>query len=596
MINSKILTDEQLAIVNSSGDIRINAVAGAGKTTTLIEYAASRSPDSKILYLAFNRSVKLEAQRKFAKRRLHNVQVETAHSLAHRYIVRQNNYQLKSNGYKTHEIADLLNLPGSGDKLTEYIVANHISKFITYFCNSDKLKVQDLNYLDTITDAKAKSFARSFYKIIEGGTRLLLSKMDKGEIEIMHDFYLKKFQLSNPVLDYDYILFDEGQDASVAMLDVFLNQRAVKIIVGDTDQQIYGWRHAVNSLEKVDFKTFHLSTSFRFQQPIADLAVELLKWKSHLKEYTSVPITGKGNCSEEKSKATLARTNLGLLLNAIEFINDKPRTKHLYFEGNINSYTYAEEGASLYDVLHLYNNRHNLIRDKLIKSMRNLNELEDYIEKTEDIELGMMVGIVRKYKNEIPGILKRLKDLHTGDDDRDKAEMIFSTVHRAKGMEYDIVHLVNDFINEEELEKSMTEKEAGKDVAKLNEEINLLYVAVTRTKNILNIPDSLMPKNFPASPLIKIRKAEMDDGTYILDKESAKPKFQGIKQIKERAYSVGQKREKSNDAYRTWTPELDNELKHLFESDKLITEIAKHFKRTNGAIISRLKKLNYFND
>jgi hypothetical protein len=31
--------------------------------------------------------------------------------------------------------------------------------------------------------------------------------------------------------------------------------------------------------------------------------------------------------------------------------------------------------------------------------------------------------------------------------------MIFSTVHRCKGMEYDEVELVNDFISEQRLEK-----------------------------------------------------------------------------------------------------------------------------------------------
>jgi len=53
-------TKEQQAIIKSSGDIKINAVAGSGKTTTLIEYARHRAK-SKILYLAFNKSVKLEA-------------------------------------------------------------------------------------------------------------------------------------------------------------------------------------------------------------------------------------------------------------------------------------------------------------------------------------------------------------------------------------------------------------------------------------------------------------------------------------------------------------------------------------------------------
>src|SRR5690606_9398373 len=141
--------------------------------------------------------------------------------------------------------------------------------------------------------------------------------MNSGEIGIIHDFYLKKFQLSNPVLDYDYILFDEGQDASAAMLSVFLAQNATKVIVGDTHQQIYGWRHAVNSLEKTSFTTYHLSTSFRFPQAIADLASKLLEWKKHLKRYTLLRITGAGSSTAERSKATIARTNLGLLLNAI---------------------------------------------------------------------------------------------------------------------------------------------------------------------------------------------------------------------------------------------------------------------------------------
>ena len=60
------LTSEQQSIISSTGDIKINAVAGSGKTTTLIEYARTRPLRSKILYLAFNRSVKLEAVRKFS--------------------------------------------------------------------------------------------------------------------------------------------------------------------------------------------------------------------------------------------------------------------------------------------------------------------------------------------------------------------------------------------------------------------------------------------------------------------------------------------------------------------------------------------------
>lgn len=584
------LTKEQYEIINSTGNIKINAVAGSGKTTTIIEYAKARPKNSKILYLAFNKSVKLEAVKKFQEKGLSNVKVETAHSLAYKNIVFKHNYKVRHQGFKTYELAELLKLKGNGEKYAEYIIANHINKFIAYFCNSNKAKIQDLNYLDIVSDYKAKTFVTTFYDYIEEQTRLLLSKMDKGELEITHDFYLKKFQLSNPKLNFDYILFDEGQDASPAMLDVFLKQKATKVIVGDTHQQIYGWRHAVNSLEKTNFKTYHLSTSFRFSQEVANLGMEILKWKNHLDDYESLSITGKGENKGHKIKAVLARTNLGLLLKAIEYVTEKKKIKHIYFEGNINSYTYADEGASLYDILNLYNGKNKLIRDKLIKEMKDLCELEDYIEKTEDVQLSLMIEIVREYGNEIPSIIKTIKSKHVENDEKEKAEMIFSTVHRCKGMEYDAIQIVNDFITEEKLEKLKADVKTGEiSVSKMNEEINLLYVAVTRTKNSIHIPEILMPKDFPKSAQIHVMRVESEE------EKSKKRIDENIKtkstNSKEKAYSIEKIREEYNGAYRPWTTELDHELTVMFCEGVNARDISKHFKRTKGAIHSRIKKL-----
>lgn len=50
------LTKEQLDIINSTGNIKINAVvAGSGRTTTNIEYVRTKAATSKILYLSFNK-------------------------------------------------------------------------------------------------------------------------------------------------------------------------------------------------------------------------------------------------------------------------------------------------------------------------------------------------------------------------------------------------------------------------------------------------------------------------------------------------------------------------------------------------------------
>lgn len=587
------LTPEQTAIIQSTGNIRINAVAGSGKTTTLIEYARTRPQNARILYLAFNRTVKLEAARKFAEKGIRNVTVETAHSLAFKRIMSHRPYVVRPHGYKTHELADLLKLRINGEKHIEYIVATHIGKFVSCFCNSDKTAFEELDYLAVVHDKNARSFAKTFYRQIQTQAKVFWNKMETGEADITHDFYLKQFQLLQPVLPYDYILFDEGQDASPAMLDVFLKQNAIKVIVGDTHQQIYSWRYAVNSLEKVDFKTYHLSTSFRFGKDIAQLAREVLQWKNRLEETGSIRLNGAGLSSTNQTKAIIARTNLGLLLKAIETVTESEKIRHIYFEGNIHSYTYADEGASLYDVLSLYNKKYRMIKDRLIAQMRDLKELEEYIEKTEDAQLAMMVEIVKEYGNKIPGILKQIKDKHVDGHEKHKADMIFSTVHRCKGMEYDVVQLVNDFITEEKLEKFKSSAKKDQAIlARMTEEINLLYVAITRTKNSIHLPDALVPAGFPVSPNIHVLV------TGPVETESEEMEIEEVEQLpmpdiskKEKAYSVAALRTTYKDAYKPWNETLDLELKTLYNEGINTRDLAKHFGRTKGAIRSRIKKL-----
>ncbi|MCF8305626.1 MAG: UvrD-helicase domain-containing protein [Ignavibacteriales bacterium] len=585
------LTEEQLAIINSSGNIKINAVAGSGKTTTIIEYAKLRSPDSRILYLAFNRSVRFEARKKFQAAGLKNVTIETAHSLAYRYIKKKSTYTLRVNGYKIYEIASLLGLKGNGDKHAELIVANHIKKFISIFCNSNASKVNQINYLDFVTDPEARKFVAAFYKYILEQTRLLLAKMDSGEIDVTHDFYLKKFQLSQPELNYDYILFDEGQDASPAMLDVFLRQKAVKVIVGDSNQQIYGWRNAVNSLEMVYYPVYTLSNSFRFGGEIAALASDILDMKKLLFTHEKVKITGSGAELNSGASAYLGRTNLGLLIKAIEQV-ESHKLKSLYFEGNFNSYTYAEEGTSLYDVLNLSNGENDRIRDALLKSMSDLSELEEYVEKTDDLQLGMLLEIVREYGNSIPRIIKSIKDLHVEDSEKEKAEMIFSTVHKCKGMEYSQVYLVEDFITGKKLRDIINSKdESIPEIEKLNEEINLLYVAITRAKNKLYIPESLLPDNYPSSQHIQKLPSRQAKSTRSDSRnEGVKGYVKDFFKFDKTDDSPALKSTAFKDDHH-WTNQQVLLLQKLHAGGSTLRQISKILNKSPGAIQIKLNKL-----
>ncbi|EGV1005363.1 TPA: DNA helicase, partial [Escherichia coli] len=71
-------TAEQQAVINWQGQrLVVRAFAGTGKTATLVAYAQAR-PERRMLYIAFNRSVREEAQARFPV----NVCCRTAHRLA----------------------------------------------------------------------------------------------------------------------------------------------------------------------------------------------------------------------------------------------------------------------------------------------------------------------------------------------------------------------------------------------------------------------------------------------------------------------------------------------------------------------------------
>jgi F-box protein, helicase, 18 len=503
------LTDQQKDIISSTGNIKINAVAGSGKTTTVIEYAKSRPPSSKKLYLAYNKTVKEEAIKKFSRQRCENITVETVHSLAYKNIVIPRKYNLRHEGYSISDLVQMLNIGGSPhERFLEYMIANHVSNLTWLFCNSDIAKIQEFPYMERFKGHEDTSnFLNSYYDVVLAYAIEYLKQMYTGAIPITHDFYLKLFQLSKPNLGYDYILFDEGQDASPTMLSIFLNQgdETTKVIVGDTHQQIYAWREAINSLESVTgYSSFDLTNSFRFDQNIANLAMNILDFKEYInpEEYKKqrIHITGSNESSitnnNNNSYAVLARGNLGLLQKAIELIIDEKKTKRIHFEGNISSYTYASDGASLYDILNLKTGKKDKIRDPIIKKMRGTPDLNEYIEKAGDIQLKIMLDIVNTYGNDIYNVFKKLKEYHVPTEQKDTADIIFSTVHKSKGMEYNEVELSDDFISENLLVKlSNMDDKAKRSMSdtRIIEEINLFYVAITRTLGSVRVPKELLP-------------------------------------------------------------------------------------------------------
>ena len=559
------LTLEQKRIITSEEDLVVNAVAGSGKTTTILEYARKRL-DKRILYLAFNKSVKQKAQQLFQQNHMGHVTVETAHSLAYRFVVPGTPYRVRA-GYRPSELVSILNIPTEMPELMHLKVAYHVWEYYLLFCNQTAPNVVDIDYPAGIKEVAAREFVTLHLDRIIHYTRLLLARMDQGVIDITHDFYLKKFQLMRPVLPFDVILFDEGQDASPVMLDVFFNQPARRIIIGDSYQQIYGWRHAVNALESAQFNPMMLSCSFRFGNDIARLARNILSLKSLFMPAPKLRMTGIDQSRPIHSRAYIARTNSGLLNKAIDLSIHNRDVKHLYFEGQLSSYVFSQAGTSLYDLLNLYNNRRALIRDPLILSMPGFDALVEYANLTGDASLKMLIELVIRYEDQLPDHIQRLHDLCCAPEERQKADVVFSTVHKSKGLEYDEVYLCNDFVNEQSLLDQIPALRNGLIPANaLSEEVNMLYVAVTRTRSRLHIPSELLPTGVVAG-----RSSGVTTNMVFRPQNNVKPI--------------------SSADVDGWSRTEDSELLHLFVSGKPIRQIALLLNRNPIAIQTRIEKL-----
>lgn len=97
-------TDEQYAIINWQGQqLVVNAFSGTGKTSTLVQFARA-SPDSRMLYLAYNRAIRDEAERKFP----FNVECRTSHQLAYARVGRHYRHRLVP-GLRITDVARKLN-------------------------------------------------------------------------------------------------------------------------------------------------------------------------------------------------------------------------------------------------------------------------------------------------------------------------------------------------------------------------------------------------------------------------------------------------------------------------------------------------------
>lgn len=460
-------TPEQAAIIGWSGrKLVVRAFAGTGKTSTLVRFALA-NPNSRMLYLAYNRAVRDEAEQKFP----FNVECKTSHQLAWPNFGRHYQQRLTGN-LRITDVARQLNT-------RHWPLARVATLTLNAFLSSADTQfgtqhLPDENVRSGLSSEKILAAARLLWRE---------SARQDGVFPVTHDVYLKLYQLSEPDLAkrWQTVLFDEGQDANPVTQALVLSQRCNVVMVGDRHQQIYRFRGAENALDAeqlADAEQLCLTHSFRFGPGVARVANMLLK-----RQGETLPLVGNGgednvvSSLPEQNKSThiavLSRTVAGVIGRAL----DASLTgKKVYWVGGIAGYK-TEELEDLYWFSADMPER--MQSPLLAREYRNFEEFESVARATKDAEMNQGLRLLDQYFP-LPQKLQVMREHAVTDESQ--AQVTVSTAHRSKGLEWPAVMLNDDFADI--TDPLMVDSER-------TDETNLLYVAVTRAQQTLVLNDLL---------------------------------------------------------------------------------------------------------
>lgn len=459
-------TDEQQQIIASDAPrIRVLAFAGTGKTTTLVGYARARK--EKMLYVAYNKSTQMAAATAFPP----NVTCRTVHSLAFAAIGKQ--YKHKLGSMRVGDVSDVLRL--------SFVQASMVLNTVTNFHNSADDRMDDRH----LPPNQNKNNRMERSNVLEGAVRLWtdMQDIDKPKVPMPHDGYLKLYALTRPTIHPGgSVLFDEAQDANPTVASVIMSHPGRLILTGDPWQAIYGFRGSLDVLKELrNAETFALTQSFRFGRNIARVANHVLGYLGEKRSLVGAGqyLDGPLQIDRTRPYAFISRTNMSLIQAAIETLQPKLRS---YYVGGVENI-----GLNMImDGYQLYRRNPGQINDRFIRKFESLSALSEYAKEANDAEMLRLTRIVGTYSHKIPDLLHQIRALAV--DDVCDAQRVFSTAHRAKGLEFDQACLADDFY---EL-MSNGQPIPLQDVDR--QEVHLHYVAATR--GIEAMQPSLQLKEF----------------------------------------------------------------------------------------------------
>lgn len=502
-------------IKTGKGNAVVSAVAGSGKTTTLLEALKLIPLDKTVLFLAFNKSIAEELKVRVPKTK--NIEVTTVHGLGYKtlslyYDIKCDNRKyrrLLRNIFDWHSEKDKKALDIYGfDSISMDLIKNIIKsnksdedtnpqKFLNSIidlCNLGRLHLVDSNFknvgLETLNELAAihnidnnSGESEMAWYLIKLGLSYLTLVDFTDMIYIPNVFKLK-------TKTYDYVFIDECQDLNICQR--MLMESAIEpiggrfIAVGDPKQAIYAFAGA-------DYKSFMKICEIpnTIQLPLSETyrcGSEIVKMVTHINpDIKSHKNNGKGEIIHEYSHKdvqdgdmVLCRQTLPVVSLCVKYLSEGKRAFiigsdiGLSLINMINDCKRVNEEFTMKNVFsRLYHDK-----DKLIEKVMTTNNIskedasEDnlvisYIEKVQVIE-AISVGIEKPEE-----VINKIKNIFSDDK---KVGICLSTIHKSKGLESDNVYI---------LQKELMPSKYAILPWQIEQEENLRYVAYTRARKRL---------------------------------------------------------------------------------------------------------------
>lgn len=481
---------EQATIFNffaaGQGNAIVQARAGTGKTTTIKEAFSHVVGDScRMLYAVFNKKNQIEAMEKISDPR---VEVRTLHALGFSFIKSVWTNAKPENSVEGERIVaaieklfplteemnqaqKLAARSGEAVSAVEKLVGFAKNLFITVPTAEQLLAViEDREIYCGVTDEQGREvwLAAKLAAVGIAAMTAALTRDESGRISFNDMVWLPVAQ--NWVKPrFDLVVIDEAQDMNLPQLEIAL--RAARetgriIVVGDDRQAIYGFRGAAQDgmkamQNRLNATVLGLTTTYRCPRAVVALA------KLIVPDYNAAPSAPQGEIHEiefpamfghvQPGDAILSRANAPLMGACLQLLrqNIPARIEGRDVGARLAGMVKKLKAKSVPD---FFRKLENWAAKQIARRPKSADEINDERATLEAIAEGCA---------SVNEIAHRLTTMFS-DSDEGCPKVVLSTVHKAKGLEWSRVFLLEWTFN-----------------GKGDEAANIRYVAITRTKKTL---------------------------------------------------------------------------------------------------------------